>query len=51
MSDERHKRLIHGICGGIFLIGLAILFYLDIFWPWILALVGIIIIIETIAKH
>lgn len=49
--SERHKRLIHGICGGIFLIGLAILFYLDIFWPWILALVGIIIIIETIAKH
>jgi hypothetical protein len=42
--------VVHAISGGIFLIGLAVLFYFDAFWPWILALVGIITIIESIAS-
>lgn len=50
-SKCRSKRkFIHSITGGVFLIGLAILFYIG-FWPWILALVGIITIIEGIGEY
>lgn len=38
------------IANGIFLIGLAIVFYFD-FWPWILALIGLYIIIKGICNH
>lgn len=49
-GNEKRKRMIHAVCGGVFLIGLAILFYFDLFWPWILALVGVIVILEALAK-
>lgn len=49
-GSEKRKRMIHAVCGGVFLIGLAILFYFDLFWPWILALVGVIVILEALAK-
>ncbi len=45
---EKRRRVIHGVIGGIFLIGLAILFYFDAFWPWILALVGVIVILKAL---
>ncbi|MEM1773495.1 MAG: hypothetical protein QXO93_00015 [Acidilobaceae archaeon] len=45
------KIALHGVVGGVFLIGLAILFYFDALWPWILALVGFIIIVEALAKY
>jgi len=38
------------IANGIFLIGLAIVFYFG-FWPWILALIGLYIIIKGICNH
>ncbi|MEM0004802.1 MAG: hypothetical protein QXE10_02360 [Desulfurococcaceae archaeon] len=49
-SEEKEKRrkLAHAVTGGVFLIGLAILFYFDLFWPWILALVGILVILEAL---
>jgi uncharacterized membrane protein len=40
----------HSIAGGVFLIGLAIVFYVG-FWPWILALVGLTIIIEGVGEY
>jgi len=50
-EKERSRRIIHAVCGGVFLIGLAVLFYFDLFWPWILALLGIIVILEaTLSK-
>jgi hypothetical protein len=45
--EKSRKRFIHGIVGGAFFIGLAMLFYFDALWPWILALVGVIVIIEA----
>jgi hypothetical protein len=45
----RRRRLAHAVCGAIFLIGLAVLFHFDAFWPWILALVGVIVIVEALA--
>jgi hypothetical protein len=54
MSGERDRekrgKLVHAVTTGVFLIGLAILFYLDAFWPWILALVGVFIILEALLK-
>jgi hypothetical protein len=49
-SEEKEKRrkLAHAVTGGVLLIGLAILFYFDLFWPWILALVGILVILEAL---
>ncbi|MEM2500783.1 MAG: DUF2892 domain-containing protein [Candidatus Bathyarchaeia archaeon] len=44
------RRLWHSITGGVFLIGLAILFYVG-FWPWILALLGLMAIIEGIGEY
>jgi len=38
------------VAGGVFLIGLAILFYVG-FWPWILALLGIMAIIEGVSEY
>jgi hypothetical protein len=38
------------IANGIFLIGLAIVFYFD-FWPWILALTGLHVIIERVCNY
>jgi len=48
--EEGRKKTVHAISGGVFLVGLAALFYFDLFWPWILALVGIVVILETLAK-
>lgn len=48
--DKSRKQLIHTACGGVFLIGLALLFYFNVFWPWILALIGVIIIVEAITN-
>lgn len=52
MSDGRRSKrnLVHSITGGVFLIGLAILFYVG-FWPWILALLGVIAIIEGVGEY
>jgi hypothetical protein len=50
-EKEGRKRMVHAISGGVFLIGLAVLFYFDLFWPWILALVGVITILEALAKR
>ncbi|MEM2091995.1 MAG: hypothetical protein QXR59_01755 [Candidatus Bathyarchaeia archaeon] len=44
------RALWHSVAGGVFLIGLAILFY-DGFWPWILALLGIMAIIEGVGEY
>jgi hypothetical protein len=44
----RSRRLVHAVCGGIFLIGLAVLFHFNAFWPWILALLGAIVIAEAL---
>jgi len=38
----------HALSTGVFLIGLAVLFYYDALWPWILALVGIMIVMEAL---
>ncbi|MEM1526632.1 MAG: hypothetical protein QW775_01260 [Ignisphaera sp.] len=47
-QDKSRKNLVHGVFGGVFLMGLAILFYYDAFWPWILMLVGVVIIAEAV---
>lgn len=49
-EKEGRKRIFHAISGGVFLFGLAALFYFDLFWPWILALAGVIVILEALAK-
>lgn len=36
--------------GGVFLIGLAVLFYVG-FWPWILVLLGLMAIIEGVGEY
>ena len=38
------------MAGGVFLMGLALLFYFDAFWPWILALTGVIVILEALLR-
>ncbi|MEM1570236.1 MAG: DUF2892 domain-containing protein [Candidatus Bathyarchaeia archaeon] len=48
--DGLKRRFWHSITGGVFLIGLAILFYIG-FWPWILALLGLMAIIEGIGEY
>jgi len=45
---ERARRLAHAVSGGVLLIGLAVLFHFNAFWPWILALIGIMVIIEAL---
>lgn len=45
------KALWHSIAGGVFLIGLAVLFYFGSFWPWILALIGLMVIIKGVAEY
>lgn len=50
-EKKERKKVLHGIVGGVFLIGLAILYYFDAFWPWILALLGIISIMESIIMY
>jgi len=47
-SKEKCRRIVHSIVGGVFLIGLAVLFYFKAFWPWILALIGIIVILKAL---
>lgn len=49
-SSLSKRKLIHSITAGAFLIGLAILFHIG-FWPWILALIGIIVMIEGIGEY
>lgn len=48
--DRSKRRPWHSITGGVFLIGLAILFYVG-FWPWILVLIGLMAIIEGIGEY
>lgn len=33
------------------MVGLAVLFYFDALWPWVLVLIGAIIIAEALARH
>jgi uncharacterized membrane protein len=47
---SKRRNLWHSVAGGVFLIGLAIVFYVG-FWPWILALVGLTVIIEGVGEH
>ena len=47
-EDTRDSKHAHAVVGGVFLIGLAVLFYFDLFWPWILALVGVVVILEAL---
>lgn len=49
--EESRKKALHGIMGGVFLIGLAILFYFNALWPWILALIGILAIGEALIRY
>jgi divalent metal cation (Fe/Co/Zn/Cd) transporter len=56
-SESTQERRRHGssrradaIIGGVFLIGLAVLFYFNLFWPWILALVGLVVILEALLR-
>lgn len=46
-KGKKDKRK-HALSTGVFFIGLAVLFYYDALWPWILALVGIMIIMEAL---
>ncbi|MCP8311666.1 MAG: zinc-ribbon domain-containing protein [Candidatus Methylarchaceae archaeon HK02M1] len=48
---ERGGQIWGTIAIGVFLIGLAILWYLDIFWPGIIFLIGIMIIIGGILPY
>ncbi|MEM0005354.1 MAG: hypothetical protein QXJ56_03690 [Ignisphaera sp.] len=50
-GEESRKKALHGVMGGIFLIGLAILFYFNALWPWILALLGILAIGEALIRY
>lgn len=50
-KDAGSKKVLwHSVAGGVFLIGLAILFYIG-FWPWILALLGVMAIIEGVGEY
>lgn len=50
-EDKNSKRILwHSLSGGVFLIGLAILFYVG-FWPWILTLVGLTVIVEGLGEY
>jgi len=51
-QDKQRKRAsgVNEIQGGVWLIGLAALFYFDIFWPGILILIGLSSIVEGVAK-
>jgi len=33
-EENRDSKLAHTVVAGVFLIGLAVLFYFDLFWPW-----------------
>lgn len=48
---ELKRKALHGVLGGLFLIGLAVLFYLDALWPWVLALVGALVIAEAVVQY
>lgn len=47
-EESRGSKLAHAVVAGVFLIGLAVLFYFDLFWPWIMALVGVVVILEAL---
>ncbi|MEM1772120.1 MAG: DUF2892 domain-containing protein [Ignisphaera sp.] len=49
--EEHKRRVLHSVMGGIFLIGLAILFYFHSLWPWILALIGALMIVEALTRY
>jgi len=50
-NDLKKREFWDSTVAGIFLIGLAILFYLGFFWPWIIALVGLTLIIKGMIKY
>jgi CHASE2 domain-containing sensor protein len=50
-NDFKKKEFWDSTIVGFFLIGLAILFYLGVFWPWIIALVGLTLIIKGIKNY
>ncbi|MEM1507568.1 MAG: hypothetical protein QXU02_00995 [Candidatus Bathyarchaeia archaeon] len=49
-NGSSKRRLWHSVSGGVFLIGLAVLFYVG-FWPWILVLLGLMAIIEGVGEY
>lgn len=48
---ESKRKALEGALAGAFLIGLAFLFYRGALWPWILALVGALIIGEALVHY
>ena len=49
--NRKVKKLFHGLSSGVFLIGLAVLFHFNAFWPWILALISALAIVEAIGAY
>lgn len=48
---KRSGKMLHGMGGGLFMIGLGVIFLFNIpFWPWILALIGITSVPSSIAE-
>lgn len=45
------KRLYHSLLVGSILIGLAVLFYFDALFPWVIALIGILLIGEELIRY
>ena len=50
MSDKSNKQHAEQVSGGVFLIGLALLFLLDFWWPGIMFVIGASIIARTLAE-
>lgn len=51
MRKRNVKKIISGIWGGGMLIGLGIIFLLDLDWAYMLILVGVLIIVTSIIKY
>ncbi|MEM3926923.1 MAG: hypothetical protein QXU13_05020 [Desulfurococcaceae archaeon] len=49
--EKKSRQVIHGVIAGSFLVGLALLFYFHALWPWIIALVGVVVILESIIRY
>lgn len=52
MAKRKNRdKMLHGMGGSLFMIGLGVMFLLDIgFWPWILLLIGITSVPSSIAE-
>jgi hypothetical protein len=51
-KSKRGGQMLHGMSGGIFMIGLGVIFLFNIpFWPWILVLLGVTSVPSSIAEE